>query len=77
MKRKPTLYQIALWAALPMAHTSRIEGRLTMILERVRHSDLCNQPVKAVGRMIWPSWLALPTSAWELSRQTNSNCHSI
>ena len=32
MKRKPTLNELALWAALPMAHTPRIEGRLKMIL---------------------------------------------
>ena len=31
MKRKP--YELALWAALPMAHTTRIEGRLRMILD--------------------------------------------
>ena len=36
MKRKPTPYELALWAALPMAHTTRIEGRLTMILDATR-----------------------------------------
>jgi len=32
MKRKRTPSDLALWAALPMAHTPRIEGRLKMIL---------------------------------------------
>ena len=32
MTRNRTLSDIALWAALPMAHTPRIEGRLKMIL---------------------------------------------
>lgn len=40
MVHKPTLHDIALdialWAALPMAHTTRIEGRLQMILEAGR-----------------------------------------
>lgn len=36
MFRKPTPYEVALWAALPMAHTPRLEGRLTMILDRTR-----------------------------------------
>ncbi len=36
MIHKPTPYELALWAALPMAHTSRIEGRLTMILDQTR-----------------------------------------
>jgi len=35
MTRKPP-YELALWAALPMAHTSHIEGRLTMILDQTR-----------------------------------------
>ncbi len=34
MKRKP--YELALWVALPMAHTPRIEGRLRMILDAGR-----------------------------------------
>ena len=34
MTRKP--YEFALWAALPMAHTPRIEGRLRMILDAGR-----------------------------------------
>ncbi len=34
MIRKPTLSELALWAALPMAHTSNIEGRVTMILDQ-------------------------------------------
>ncbi len=33
MKRKQTLTDYALWAALPMAQTSKIEKRLTMILD--------------------------------------------
>jgi len=36
MFRKPTPYEIALWAALPMAHTPRLEGRLRMILDNTR-----------------------------------------
>ena len=36
MTRKPTPYDFALWAALPMAHTSQIEGRLKMILDASR-----------------------------------------
>ena len=36
MTRKPTPYDLALWAALPMAHTSQIEGRLKMILDTTR-----------------------------------------
>ena len=36
MTRKLTPSDLALWAALPMAHTSRIEGRLTMILDQTR-----------------------------------------
>lgn len=34
--RKKPAYHFALWAALPMAHTPRIEGRLTMILDQTR-----------------------------------------
>ena len=39
MTRKPTSYDFALWAALSMAQTSQIEGRLQMILDKtqVRH----------------------------------------
>lgn len=40
MRRKPTPTELALWAALPMAHTSRIEGRLTMILDTKRPRTL-------------------------------------
>lgn len=36
MTRKPTLSELALWAALPMAHTTHIEGRLQMILDTTR-----------------------------------------
>ena len=36
MTHKLTPYELALWAALPMAHTPRIEGRLKMILDRTR-----------------------------------------
>jgi hypothetical protein len=36
MTRKRTLFDYALWAALPMAHTSRIEARLTMILDKTQ-----------------------------------------
>lgn len=37
-KRTPADY--ALWAVLPMAHTSKIEGRLTMILDNTRRRTL-------------------------------------
>ncbi len=40
MNRKLTLFDFALWAALPMAHTSKIEGRLTMILDSTRRRTL-------------------------------------
>lgn len=36
MLRKLTPFDLALWAALPMAHTSRIEGRLATILDQTR-----------------------------------------
>ena len=36
MIKKPTPYDLALWAALPMAQTSQIEGRLKMILDTTR-----------------------------------------
>ncbi len=36
MTRKLTPTDIALWAALPMAHTTHIEGRLKMILDTTR-----------------------------------------
>ena len=36
MKRKLTLSDFALWAALPMAQTSKIESRLQMILDKTR-----------------------------------------
>ena len=40
MKYKLTPFDLALWAALPMAHTSQIEGRLTMILDSKRRRTL-------------------------------------
>ena len=36
MTRKMTLNELALWAALPMANTPRLEGRLTQILDATR-----------------------------------------
>ncbi len=36
MKRKLTHSDFALWAALPMAHTSKVEGRIKMILDSTR-----------------------------------------
>lgn len=36
MTRKRTLYDYALWAVLPMAHTSKVEGRIKMILDTTR-----------------------------------------
>lgn len=40
MSRKLTTIDLALWAALPMAHTSKIEGRLTRILDKTRPRTL-------------------------------------
>ena len=40
MKHKLTLFDLALWAALPMAHTSKIEDRLAMILDVTRRRTL-------------------------------------
>lgn len=40
MKRKPTTYDLALWAALPMVHSSRIEARLKGILDTTRRRAL-------------------------------------
>lgn len=37
MKHKLTPFDLALWAALPMAHTSKVEGRLRLILNRSRN----------------------------------------
>jgi len=36
MTRKRTLYDYALWAVLPMAHTSKVERRIKMILDSTR-----------------------------------------
>lgn len=36
MTRKRTLYDYALWAALPIAHTSKVEGRIKMVLDTTR-----------------------------------------
>ncbi len=40
MKHNITPFELALWAALPMAHTSKIEGRLTLILDKTRQRTL-------------------------------------
>ena len=36
LSQKKTAYHYALWAALPMAHSPRMEGRLKMILDQTR-----------------------------------------
>ena len=47
MRRNPTHAELALWAALPMAQSSRIEGRLRMILDTARRRTL-TRPIRAV-----------------------------
>ena len=54
MKRKP--HELALWAALPMAHTTRIEGRLRMILDTAR-------PRRALTRRLLLTALGMATVA--------------
>ena len=49
MTRKPTLYDLALWVALPMAHTTRIEGRLRMILDADRPRRVLTRRVLLVS----------------------------
>lgn len=44
-QQKKPVYHFALWAALPMAHTPRIEGRLTMILDHTRPRRALTQRV--------------------------------
>ena len=39
-KLSRTAYDYALWIALPMAHTSKVEGRLRMILDQTRNRRL-------------------------------------
>ncbi len=56
MRRKLTPSQLALWAALPMAHTPRIEGRLTMILDTTR-------PRRALSRRILLAALGVGAAA--------------
>ncbi len=40
MKHKLTPADYALWAALPMAHTSKVEGRIAMILDTTRRRTI-------------------------------------
>ncbi|MGI4791905.1 MAG: hypothetical protein ACRYFS_24035 [Janthinobacterium lividum] len=40
MERKLTPANLALWAALPMAQTSKVEGRILMILDKTRLREL-------------------------------------
>jgi hypothetical protein len=54
MTRK--LYELALWAALPMAHTSNIEGRLKMILDTTR-------PRRALTRRVLTAALGVAAAA--------------
>jgi len=56
MRRKLTPANLALWAALPMAHTPRIEGRLTMILDQTR-------PRRALTRRILMAALGVGAAA--------------
>lgn len=61
MFRKPTSHEIALWAALPMAYTSRLEGRLTMILDtKTRRAAL---PRRAGAAAMLAAALLLPLAA--------------
>ena len=61
MFRKPTSHEIALWAALPMTHTSRLEGRLTMILDtKTRRAAL---PRRAGAAAMLAAALLLPLAA--------------
>ena len=61
MFRKPTPYEIAPWAALPMTHTSRLEGRLALILDtRTRRATL---PRRAGAAVALAAALLLPLAA--------------
>lgn len=61
MTRKLTPANLALWAALPMAHTSRLEGRLTMILNaKTRRAAL---PRRAGAAVALAAALLLPLAA--------------
>ena len=62
MLRKPTLNEIALWAALPMAHTPRLEGRLTMILDAKTRRAALTRRAGAAGLMLAAA-LLLPLAA--------------
>ena len=55
MKRKP--HELALWAALPMARTSRIEGRLKKILDATRRRVLTRPAL--ITTIVLASGLAL------------------
>ena len=59
MTRKPC--EFALWAALPMAHTTRIEGRLTMILDATRPRRALTR--RALLLVLTPGAAALVTLA--------------
>jgi len=61
MLHKPTLNDLALWAALPMTHTSRLEGRLTMILDtKTRRATM---PRRAGAAAMLAAALLLPLAA--------------
>jgi hypothetical protein len=61
MTRKRTPFDYALWAALPMAHTSRIEGRITMILDKTQSRRILTRRVLLFALI--PSAAALMTLA--------------
>ena len=82
MKRRP--YELALWAALPMAHTTRIEGRLRMILDAARphhaltrRALLVSLAVAALGcgalAALQPGTRALAAGAPSVWKQTLAN----
>jgi|GEM_PF-2053477 len=61
MKRKLTPFDFALWAALPMAQTSKIESRLTMILDKTRSRRTVARRVLLIALV--PATAALVTLA--------------
>ena len=57
LKPRRTPADFALWAALPMAHTSRIEGRLKKILDATRRRVLTRPAL--ITTIVLASGLAL------------------
>jgi len=71
MTRKPTLYDIALWAALPMAHTTHLEKRLAMILDKTRRRALPRRfPALALigGALLAPAAMLHPVAQGQAVR---------